>query len=77
MRLGDLVRVFKSLTTHRYIKGTAESGWPPFDRRLWQRNYYEHIIRDETALLRLQEYILDNPLHWTADQLHPDSLSKW
>jgi REP-associated tyrosine transposase len=69
--LGDIVGVFKSLTTYAYIRGVHEQGWPPFDRRLWQRNYYEHIIRDEAALARIRAYIENNPACWAADQLHP------
>lgn len=33
----------------------------------WQRNYYEHIIRDETDLQRIRQYILENPLCWAED----------
>ncbi len=38
----------------------------------WQRNYYEHIIRDNTALQNIQDYIRNNPLSWQQDQLHSD-----
>ena len=37
----------------------------------WQRNYYEHIIRDESELQKIWDYIQMNPLHWNEDQLHP------
>ena len=39
----------------------------------WQRNYWEHIIRDERSLARIQAYIQDNPARWVEDQLHPDA----
>ena len=70
-RLGDIVGAFKSLTTNAYIHGVRDQGWPPFDRRLWQRNYYERIIRDDQALARIRDYIQTNPVHWERDQLHP------
>jgi len=38
---------------------------------LWQRNYYEHIIRNETSLLRIREYIVNNPLQWAFDRENP------
>jgi putative transposase len=43
--LGRMLQAFKSLTTHAYVTGVNLHGWPPFPGRLWQRNFYEHIIR--------------------------------
>jgi len=71
VRLGDIVGAFKSLTTNAYSFGVRERGWVPFDQRLWQRNYYEHIIRDEADLARIRDYIEANPALWDADRLHP------
>ena len=45
--------------------------------RIWQRNYYDHIIRDDTDLQRLRQYVQDNPMKWALDQLHPDNPSRW
>lgn len=42
--LGAIIGWFKTMTTNAYIRGVVESGWRPFDRRLWQANYFEHII---------------------------------
>jgi putative transposase len=44
---------------------------------VWQRNYYEHIIRSEEAFQIVLKYIRDNPKTWDSDRLHPDILSKW
>ncbi len=71
--LGDVVGAFKSITTHEYIVGVRNKGWPPFNKRLWQRNYWEHIIRDENAYQRIYQYIKNNPACWEDDQLHPDA----
>jgi hypothetical protein len=38
---------------------------------VWQRNYYEHIIRGDGELLRVREYILNNPLDWENDRENP------
>ena len=68
MSLPDVVHRFKTMTTKRYIDGVKQFGWTPFRGRLWQRNYYEHIIRNEESLNRIREYILTNPMRWTLDR---------
>jgi REP element-mobilizing transposase RayT len=50
MRLGDAVQGFKGLTTARYAAGVHAGRWEPFDGRLWQRNYYDHIVRNQADL---------------------------
>jgi REP element-mobilizing transposase RayT len=69
--LGDVVGAFKSLPTVEYIRGVKNKGWLPFDKKFWQRNYYEHIIRNENAYLQIVEYIQTNPLRWENDIYHP------
>jgi REP element-mobilizing transposase RayT len=70
--LPEIVQWFKTMTTNEYIRGVKQSGWPPFRGRLWQRNYYEHIIRNDDELRRIREYITDNPLRWALDRENPD-----
>jgi putative transposase len=43
-------------------------------RDIWQRNYFEHIIRNDVALNRIRQYILDNPVHWAYDRYNPQAL---
>jgi REP-associated tyrosine transposase len=69
--LADVVHRFKTITTNRYIHGVKESGWPRFSGRFWQRNYYEHIIRNEEELARVREYVANNPLQWENDRENP------
>lgn len=71
MSVGDIVWRFKSLTTNRYSDGVRESGWPEFCGRLWQRNYHEHIIRNQADLNRIRQYIRDNPAQWAIDSEYP------
>jgi putative transposase len=71
--LGKIVQWFKTMTTNAYIRGVKEQGWEPFPGKLWQRNYYEHIIRNGRALNTIRQYIDNNPANWDADQLHPDA----
>ncbi|QOR61064.1 REP-associated tyrosine transposase [Sulfurovum sp. ST-21] len=67
IRLGDIVGAFKSITTNQYINGIRHKNWKPFEKRLWQRNYYEHIIRSEKSYQTLSQYIQNNPLSWKED----------
>jgi len=60
------------MTTNEYIRGVKKSGWLAFRGRLWQRNYYEHIIRSEESLNRLRRYIAENPLRWHLDRENPN-----
>jgi REP element-mobilizing transposase RayT len=72
LSLPDVVHRFKTMTTKRYIDGVKKFGWTPFRRRLWQCNYYEHIIRNDHALQRFREYIWTNPLRWHLDRENPN-----
>ncbi|HUT15100.1 MAG TPA: transposase [Anaerolineae bacterium] len=73
MSLPDVVHRFKSLTTARYRHAVHQHGWPPFPGRVWQRNYYEHVIRSERALLCVREYTMNNPSRWAIDIDNPDA----
>ena len=66
--LGHIMDWFKTMTTNDYIRNVKFNHWPPFPGRLWQRNYYEHIIREEDDFLRIKEYIRTNPSHWEDDE---------
>jgi REP element-mobilizing transposase RayT len=70
--LPSLVQRFKSLTTTRYAAGVRREGWPRFLHKLWQRNYYEHIIRDADELAGIRRYILENPMSWQYDRENPE-----
>ena len=72
--LGDIVNWFKTMTTNEYIRGVKQNGWPPFPARLWQRNYYEHIIHTEDELNRFRRYIADNPANWQTDEENPNTM---
>jgi REP element-mobilizing transposase RayT len=65
--LHELVRRFKSYTTHKYIEGVKHQGWTPFNRKLWQHNYYEHIIRNTNSYKAIANYIKQNPAKWETD----------
>ena len=57
----DVVGWFKTMTTNDYIRNVKQNGWLPFNKKLWQRNYFEHIIRKDNSLERIALYIANNP----------------
>jgi putative transposase len=69
--IGRIVQAYKSITTHQYIQQIVFSQRPEFQKRLWQRNYYEHIIRNENELKQIREYIQNNPAGWQNDGANP------
>lgn len=71
--LGTYVQWFKSIITHDYMDGVRTDQWPPFNGRLWQRNYYEHVIRNDRDLGRIRVYIEANPWRWSTDAENPDN----
>ena len=71
LSLPDVVQRFKTLTTKRYVDGVKQFRWKPFAGRLWQRNYFEHMIRSEDSLCRIREYIVNNPAQWELDRENP------
>ena len=60
--LSKIIQWFKTMTTNAYIKGVKEGKFLPFYKKLWQRNYYEHIIRNEKSLYEIRQYIENNPI---------------
>ncbi len=64
--VASIVGSFKSAASRRIndLRGTP-------GQSVWQRNYYEHIIRDDESLNRIRQYILDNPARWALDQENP------
>jgi putative transposase len=64
--LSEIIRGFKSMSA-RQVNRLVQR-----DAALWQRGYYEHIIRDDADLARIREYIDNNPIAWTNDPENPD-----
>ena len=65
--LHRIVQWFKTMTTNEYIRGVKNYHWKPFPGKLWQRNYYEHIIRNNYELFNVENYIENNPKNWEKD----------
>jgi len=69
--ISDIIQWFKTMTTNEYICHVKNSNWLSFNKRLWQRNYYDHIIRNEKSLNHIREYIINNPAKWAEDKNNP------
>ena len=59
------------MTTNEYIRGVKSKNWERFNKKLWQRDYWEHIIRDHAEYERIANYIVQNPTKWENDKLNP------
>jgi len=68
--VGDVVGAFKSLSTNDFIRNVKQNNWRTFYKKLWQRNYFEHIIRNEKFYNQISEYIQTNPLKWQDDKYY-------
>lgn len=66
--IGSIIRGFKIGVT-KWFRANTEI------YTVWQRNYYEHIIRNDISLQRIRQYIADNPLQWNMDRENPDTIA--
>jgi hypothetical protein len=62
------------MTTNEYLRQVKQNNWRSFKEKLWQRNYYEHIIRNEKEFNNIHRYIEGNPVFWEHDQENPGRL---
>ncbi len=68
--LPEVIRGFKTFSARRINQILCMAGVP-----VWQRNYYEHIIRNEESLQKIRQYIINNPSSWQQDKLYFDNFS--
>ncbi|MCJ7524623.1 MAG: transposase [Candidatus Aminicenantes bacterium] len=73
--LGRIIQAYKSITTHNYIQQMKNFHWPEFQKRLWQRNFFEHIVRSERELWQIRQYIFGNPANWSNDHENPSIIT--
>ena len=68
--LFDMMDWFKTMSTNEYIRGVKNNNWPRFEKRLWQKRYWDHIIRDERSYINISNYIKNNPAKWDEDKFN-------
>ena len=69
--LGAIVGNFKSVAARRINRIRQTPGMP-----VWQRNYYEHVVRGERALNAIRQYMADNPARWDWDTYNPTAVGR-
>jgi len=62
--LHRVIQWFKTMITNEYIRSVKHSNWRRFTGKLWQRGYYEHIIRNDNERNNICEYIKNNSTNW-------------
>jgi putative transposase len=67
--LGRLIGAFKTVSSKQINQIRNTPGYP-----IWQRNYYEHVIRNEEDMNRIRQYIIENPWKWVEDDDNPTNI---
>jgi REP element-mobilizing transposase RayT len=66
--LPTLIRNFKNFTVREQRKGVQQERWTAVPLGLWQRDYHDHVIRNERDLAAIREYIASNPMRWHLER---------
>lgn len=74
--ISDVIGVFKSITSVKYILGIADHNWQSFEGKLWQPSFHDRIIRNVMELQRIQAYINQNPARRDAHDLDYAKITK-
>ena len=70
--VSEIVQSFKRYSTIEYVKMVKEGKLPPFDKQIWQRSFYDHVIRNRDDYNEIYKYIYENPMKWKFDQLYTE-----
>ncbi len=68
--LSEVVQSFKRHSTIEYIKLVKGGVLPAFQKQIWQRSFYDHVVRNEQDYLEIWKYIDENPLKWQEDEMY-------
>jgi len=68
--VSEVVQSFKRYSTVEYTKMVKAGELPPFDKRVWQRSFYDHVIRNRNDYDEIYKYIYENPIRWLYDKLY-------
>lgn len=66
--LPEIMGWYKTMTTNEYVRLVRQGALPPFYGKLWQRAYYDHILRNDDDCLRVWNCIDTNPARWAEDE---------
>ncbi len=62
--ISEIIQEFKRYYTVKYIEQVKVGELPPFDKKIWQRSYFDHVIRDEEEYRAYIRYMYENPMKW-------------
>lgn len=65
-----IMQSFKRNTTIKYINGVNDGNFQPFYKKMWQRSYHDHIIRNEVEYQKIWQYIDENSMKWAEDKYY-------
>ena len=65
--ISGIIQSFKRYSTIEYIKLVKQNVLAPFNKQIWQRSFYDHVIRNEQEYEKIRKYIDTNPLKWDED----------
>ncbi|MDQ7009897.1 MAG: hypothetical protein Q9M94_06400 [Candidatus Gracilibacteria bacterium] len=68
--MGNIIGGFKPETTNAYIKLVHQNKLNPFDKKLWQRNFYDNIIKNKEEYFKISKYTDENVLKWEEDKFY-------
>ena len=71
--ISEIVQSFKRYSTIEYTKMVKAGILPPFDKQIWQRSFYDHIIRDHNDYKEIYRYIYENPMLWEFDEMYSEN----
>ena len=70
--ISEIVQSFKRFSTIEYTKMVKKGLLPPFDKQIWQRSFYDHVIRNRDDYEEIYKYISENPLRLHYDELYAE-----
>ena len=70
--VSEIIQSFKRYSTVEYTKMVKDGILPPFDKQIWQRSFYDHVIRNRDDYNEIYKYIYENPIKWQFDQLYAE-----
>ena len=70
--VSEIVQSFKRYSTVEYTKMVKEGILPPFDKQVWQRSFYDHVVRNRDDYNAIYKYIYENPMRWYYDELYTE-----
>ena len=70
--ISEIVQSFKRYSTIQYTKMVKDGVLTPFDKQIWQRSFYDHVIRNREDYDEIYKYISENPSRWYYDELHQE-----